>query len=648
MANNITVKDASGSNVVVKSTDNASVQLPAHQVTDSTGANALAVSSAGAAKFEGAGTAGTGAGGVLTIQGNASGTAVPVSGTVTATVGTVTTVSTVTSVTQNADVRQGTAANLNATVVGAGSAGTANAGVVTVQGIASMTPLVATGSGTAGSAATGVVSVQGIASMTPVQTTGTGTAGSAATGVSTIQGISSMTPVQVSQATASNLNALVAGTGTAGSAASGVVTVQGVTSMTPVQVSQATASSLNAAVVGTGTAGSAAGGVLTVQGVASMTPLLATGTGTAGSAATGVITVQGIASGTAQSVSVASGGVASGAIASGAFASGSIGSGAVASGAIASGAVASGAFASGALASGSIASGAMVDLVAEQTPITPTTATATKGLLIGGQYNSSQATFTTGQQGALQISSRGELKSNIMDAAGNARGANVTAANEVLVAGSGTAGTASAAVVTVQGIASMTKLLVTPDANSAVNLAQVGGTNTVSGGVNGSQSVGGPTASGSSVAANPVTIGGRGATANPTAVADAQVVNAMFDKLGKQVCVGAIRTLKGVTQTQISNSTAEVTIVAQVASTFQDLYGLVLANTGATTTKVTIKDSTSGTTRMIFEVPTLETRGFMVPVDSAIPQATVNTNWTATCTSATTAMEVTALWVSNI
>lgn len=48
------------------------------------------------------------------------------------------------------------------------------------------------------------------------------------------------------------------------------------------------------------------------------------------------------------------------------------------------------------------------------------------------------------------------------------------------IAGSapGTAGSASSNVVTVQGVASMTKLLVTPDANSAVNVAQVAGTTT--------------------------------------------------------------------------------------------------------------------------------------------------------------------------
>jgi hypothetical protein len=55
-----------------------------------------------------------------------------------------------------------------------------------------------------------------------------------------------------------------------------------------------------------------------------------------------------------------------------------------------------------------------------------------------------------------------------------------------LVTGSGTAGAAAAGVLTVQGTASMTKLLVTPDsvalpANQSVNVSQFGGTNTVTG-----------------------------------------------------------------------------------------------------------------------------------------------------------------------
>jgi hypothetical protein len=47
-----------------------------------------------------------------------------------------------------------------------------------------------------------------------------------------------------------------------------------------------------------------------------------------------------------------------------------------------------------------------------------------------------------------------------------------------IVAGGGTAGSAATGVVTVQGITSMTPLLVTPAANSAVNVAQLAGTTT--------------------------------------------------------------------------------------------------------------------------------------------------------------------------
>lgn len=65
--------------------------------------------------------------------------------------------------------------------------------------------------------------------------------------------------------------------------------------------------------------------------------------------------------------------------------------------------------ASGAYASGSLASGAMVDLTNLSTPIAAATATATKGILLGGQYDSTQKTLTNGQQAAVSVSPRGAL-----------------------------------------------------------------------------------------------------------------------------------------------------------------------------------------------------------------------------------------------
>ena len=146
---------------------------------------------------------------------------------------------------------------------------------------------------------------------------------------------------------------------------------------------------------------------------------------------------------------------------------------------------------------------------------------------------------------------------------------------------------------------------------------------------------------------NPVKVGGIAKTSLPTAVADADRVNALHDKFGRQIMRSNLRELLGVQQTQISASTSETTIVTAVASTFLDLYGLILANTGATAVTVTIKDATAGTTRAKIYVPAGDTRGFMLPADAGIPQASSNNNWTATCSASTTAMEVTALYAKN-
>ncbi len=158
----------------------------------------------------------------------------------------------------------------------------------------------------------------------------------------------------------------------------------------------------------------------------------------------------------------------------------------------------------------------------------------------------------------------------------------------------------------------------------------------------------GDVASGSTDSGNPVKFGGVAGTFYPSAVSSGQRINALFDKVGKQVVVGSIRDLKGIQQTAIGNTTSETTIVSAVASTFLDLYGVILANSSVTATNVTIKDATSGTTRAVIYVPGNDTRGFMLPESGAIPQAAVNNNWTATCSAAVGTLFATALYVKNI
>ena len=158
----------------------------------------------------------------------------------------------------------------------------------------------------------------------------------------------------------------------------------------------------------------------------------------------------------------------------------------------------------------------------------------------------------------------------------------------------------------------------------------------------------GLTTSGASLTANPLTTGGLAKTANPTAVTDGQVVNRLHDKLGKQVVVGSIRDLKGQQITTITSSTAETTCVTAVASTFLDIYGMIVTNSSATASNVAFKDSTAGTTRFNIYVPAGETRGFMLPESGAVTQATVNNNWTATCGTSVASIVITALYVKNI
>lgn len=120
------------------------------------------------------------------------------------------------------------------------------------------------------------------------------------------------------------------------------------------------------------------------------------------------------------------------------------------------------------------------------------------------------------------------------------------------------------------------------------------------------------------------------------------------DLKGRLMVGSAPRTLKANQITTITTSTSETTIVTAVASTFLDLYGLILTNTSATAVNVAIKDDTGGTTRMNIAVPAGDTRGFMLPIDAAIKQSATNKNWTATSSGSITSLIITALTVANV
>lgn len=120
------------------------------------------------------------------------------------------------------------------------------------------------------------------------------------------------------------------------------------------------------------------------------------------------------------------------------------------------------------------------------------------------------------------------------------------------------------------------------------------------------------------------------------------------DVKGHILTANAPRLLKIQQQTTITSSTAETTVLTSVASTFLDVYGVIVANTSATACDVAFKDATAGTTRFDIEVPAGETRGFMLPIDAAHNQAAVTNNWTATCGTSVASIKITMLAVKNI
>jgi hypothetical protein len=254
---------------------------------------------------------------------------------------------------------------------------------------------------------------------------------------------------------------------------------------------------------------------------------------------------------------------------------------------------------------------------------TQNSATVGTGQLILGQFNTSPSAITSGNMSPLQLNGSGSLR----------------------VDGSAVTQPVSGTVTAAQGTAANLNATVVGTGTFAVQAAQ-SGTWTVQQGTP-PWTVNGDTASGTTDANNPVKIGGVARTANPTAVTAGQRVNSTFDKLGKQVVIGALREVKGVQKTSIT-TTAETTVVtAGAAGVFNDVYAIVVTNKSATAVFVDFKDATAGTTRMTLAAPAGDTRGFTVPVDSAMVQAVAANNWTATLSGAATSIEITMLYVSN-
>ena len=147
----------------------------------------------------------------------------------------------------------------------------------------------------------------------------------------------------------------------------------------------------------------------------------------------------------------------------------------------------------------------------------------------------------------------------------------------------------------------------------------------------------GSAAQGATASGNPVFTGGVAKTAQPSARTDGQIVAPLSDKTGHFIMrQGQIRDLVDLNaQVTIANTT-ETTVVAAIASTFNDLQTIDIAGTitfsgSPTEAYLVIRDVAAGTVRWSYSIPVTGgtfnyARNWM---GSELKQTTVNTAWTA-------------------
>ena len=142
---------------------------------------------------------------------------------------------------------------------------------------------------------------------------------------------------------------------------------------------------------------------------------------------------------------------------------------------------------------------------------------------------------------------------------------------------------------------------------------------------------------------NPVKVGGKAFSVDPTPVATGDRADAYVDVLGKLV-ITPIAPRAQVTPPAmvILSSTTETTVISAAgAGIFLDLSWIILSNTSATAVRADLRSATGGTVVVSFMIPA----GMTLVVDlSDLPmlQATAANNWTIQLLAAVTDVRVTA------
>lgn len=155
-------------------------------------------------------------------------------------------------------------------------------------------------------------------------------------------------------------------------------------------------------------------------------------------------------------------------------------------------------------------------------------------------------------------------------------------------------------------------------------------------------------ATGSAVLARADQVGGRAATANPTAATGGNLTNVMLDKLGRLVAVLAhVRDLITQGAEVIISTTTETSIlVAGGAGVFNDLTKMLISNTSATAVRVDFRDALAGAVRFSRYLAA----GQPYDISFVIPwkQTTAAAAWTAQLSVAVTDVRITVQAAQNL
>jgi hypothetical protein len=220
------------------------------------------------------------------------------------------------------------------------------------------------------------------------------------------------------------------------------------------------------------------------------------------------------------------------------------------------------------------------------------------GIIAAGilaQYDDTSPTsITENKFGNLRMSANRNLYNTIRDAAGNERGANVDASNNLMVNVN-------------SALPNGTNLLgkvgidqTTPGTTNGVSLAQIGGTTIVNGGVAGSQSIGGTVATNVAITANPLNLGAQAVSSENTAVTATRMAQLVTDIVGKLIVLPYANPenfVSGVISTAMTGTTSTSLIAAPASGLRNYITQITVSNSHASVgTDILIQDGSGGTT----------------------------------------------------